>query len=296
MIRRETTMHKKAAIFSRSVLMACTAILLCACATATPFRLTGGQKDNALIEGDSGMLNTMPVPGSFAFLEKINGKDLNASQSDALIPPGKYTIGVDCQIHAGTLFLQDHQDITFSVLAGHVYKFQTNIEDRNSGCNTFPYDATGGAGPYPETVHIDPPANDNQWKGSGKAYGGHSIQDWVPNGQNQDHWTRMIEIEYWSNLVFPQSADEFFESQVIKATQTCPDLKTSITSEKKDDVIYRFDNNDCKSSDIRAQIGRFMTGKYGVYEVTYMSKLPIADTSWKDWLQSLENAHLVEQH
>ena len=298
---------------SKLLILSCLALLIAACATATPFAITGGPEQNAIIQGDSGFFEGMPTPDGYAFLEAINGKSVGGSDSSALVPPGKYTVKIDCEIHNGSVLLQGSQDITFTVEAGHTYKFDVdpshetisghsffakmfNNEGANS-CGPFAYDATDGASPYPETVHVvNPPNTGSHWKGSGKAYGGHSIQDWVPELQDEDNWNEMLEIEYWSKLMFPQTADDFFHSRIASAMKQCPGIQITVLSESDNDVSFQLENPGCALNKVHTQLSRFMTGKYGVYEVSYLSVNPVSDANKSAWLQALHNANTVIRH
>ncbi|HKT31510.1 MAG TPA: hypothetical protein VJS89_03315 [Gammaproteobacteria bacterium] len=292
--------------------LSCLALLIAACATATPFAISGGAQQNATIEGDSGFFEGMPTPGGYAFLEAINGKNISSSASSAMVPPGTYKVSVECEIHAGSQFIQGSQTITFTVEAGHIYKFAVDpAEQKVSGhsvmtkifgdevevCKPFVYDATGGAGPYPETAHVtNPPGAGSDWNGSGKAYGGHFIQDWVPKLQSEDHWNEMLEIEYWSKLMFPETADQLFHARIDSAEKQCPGIHLTVLSETSDDVYFILENSSCAASPVREQLARFMTGHYGVYEVSYLSINPITDADKTAWLQALHNANTITQH
>lgn len=287
--------------------------ILTACATATPFSISGGSQQNAIIKGDSGFFSGIPTPGSYAFLETINGKSIGGSDSSALVPPGTYAVKVDCEIHNGSIFLQGSRIITFTVEPGHTYEFAVdpshetisghsfftkmfNNEGANS-CKPFAYDATGGTGPYPETVHVvNPPNAGAQWNGSGQAYGGHSIQDWVPKLQSANHWNEMIEIEYWSRLMYPKTADALFHSRVASAVKQCPGTQLTVLTESTDQVIFEMAAPTCAANKVRTQLSRFMTGEYGIYEISYLSINPLNDADRTAWLQALQNAKTVIRH
>lgn len=291
-------------------------LLLAACATAQPFQVSGGQQGNALVEGDSGALSWLPGNHNLVSIETVNGKKVGASESQVLLPPGKYTFNLHCEIDTtmfGTQFYPGDQNLALDVEAGHIYKFiaelahhtrsgdsfstkMYNNEQFNS-CTAFAYDATGGVGPYPETVHVVNPSNaGSQWKGNGKAYGGHSIQDWVPELQDGNNWNEMLEIEYWSKLMFPQTADELFHSRIASAMKQCPGTKLTVISENDNDISFELENPGCTANKVHTQLSRFMTGQYGVYEVGYLSVNPITATDKTAWLQALNNATTVIQH
>lgn len=289
----------------------CIVFTLAACATATPFATNGGTQQNALIEGDAGVMASIPTPGSYAFLEAINGKQVNGSDSKALVPSGKYTFNVDCEFHNGSELIQGNQNITFAAEAGHIYKFSVNPSEQSvSGhsfltkifgneidtCKPFAYDATAGSGPYPETVHIVPPYEPSNWKGSGKAYGGHSVQDWILEGEDKDNWSQMVEIEYWSKLMFPESADQLLHARIATAEKQCPGTQLTVMSETNNDVYFELDDANCAASKIRAQLSRFMVSQYGVYEVSYLSTQTITDADRTAWLKTLHNANTMTRH
>lgn len=300
----------------KNALIISVTVLLVACATAQPFQVTGGQRDNALVEGDSGALSWLPGNHNLVSIEAVNGKKMGASESQVLLPPSKYTFNLHCEIDAtmfGAQFYPGDQNLTFNVEAGHVYKFIAELahqtrsgdsfstkmynDEKFNSCIAFAYDATGGAGPYPETVHVVNPSNaGSQWKGSGRAYGGHSVQDWVPELQNESNWNEMLEIEYWSKLMYPQTADELFHSRIADAKKQCPDTQLTVLSENDNDISFELEGGSCVGSPIRSQISRFMTGQYGVYEVSYLSVNHISDIEKAAWLQALHNATTVIQH
>lgn len=241
------------------------------------------------------MLGFLPVNTADAFLERINGKNIGASESKALLPPGIYTFSVDCQINAGPFMYMGSQKLTFPVAAGHIYKFSVEPGEKNGTCSTFAYDATGGIGPYPETVHFIPPYDRSDWKASGKAYAGHSIQDWFLNGEDDSHWDQMIEIEYWSRLMYPETADQRYHERVSNAEKQCPGTQLTQMSESTNDIIFELQNTRCVASKVRAQLSRFMTGKYGIYEVSYLSSNPVTQEEIAAWLKVLQNANFVLQ-
>ncbi|MGA9855663.1 MAG: hypothetical protein WBR29_10340 [Gammaproteobacteria bacterium] len=288
---------------------------LVACATAEPFQVNGGQQNNALIEGDSGAFSWLPVNHNLVFIEAVDGKKMGASESQVLLPPGEYTFSLKCDINLAMWGIQENygfQNVKFKVEAGHIYKFTAGLanntvpgdsysgkmdnSEKFNSCKSFAYDATGGVGPYPETVHVVPPDNDLKWVGSGNANGGHSIQDWLPKDQSANNWNQMIEIEYWSNLMFPGSIDQFFHLLIESAKKQCPGTQMSLISENADDVYFELENSNCASSKVRTQISRFMAGKYGVYEVSYLSSNPVTGSDKDAWLQALRNAATVTQH
>lgn len=290
------------------------ALLIAACATATPFTTQGGAQDNALVEGDSGALGWLPGNHNLVYIESINAKKLGSSDSKVLLPPGKYTFGLECEIDLvafGTQMYGGTQNLTFTVSPGHTYKFLADLakntrpgnsyftkiynDEKVNSCKSFVYDATGGAGPYPETVHVLPP-DGAQWKGDGQASGGHSIQDWVPKQQNEDHWNEMLEIEYWSKLMFPESANQLFHARIDSAEKQCPGTQLTVLSETNNEIYFELESPSCTASPLRAQLTRFMTGQYGVYEVSYLSVNPIAAADKTAWLQALHNATTVTQH
>ena len=291
-------------------------LLLVACATAQPFQLSGDQQDNALVVGDSGGLSWLPGNHNLVFIESINGKKLGASESQVLLPPDNYTFNVNCEIDMvlfGTQTYYGAQTLTFKVEAGHTYKFIADLSkntvsgnsffakifnnEKVNSCTAFAYDATGGVGPYPETVHVVNPPNDgSQWKGSGRAYGGHSVQDWIPELQDEKTWNEMLEIEYWSKLMFPQTADELFHSRIASAMKQCPGTQLTVLSESDNDISFELEGGSCVGSPVRSQISRFMTGQYGVYEVSYLSINPISDANKSAWLQALHNDNTVIRH
>lgn len=293
---------------------ACVALLVAACATATPFTTQGGLQENALVEGDSGALGWLPGNHNLVYIESINGKKVAGSDSKVLIPPGEYTFGLQCEIDIaafGTQMYPGSQNLTFKVEAGHTYKFMADLakktrpgnsyftkiynNEKVNSCSAFAYDATGGAGPYPETVHVVPTGG-MQWTVNGQASGGHYIQDWVPKLQSEDHWNEMLEIEYWSKLMFPESADRLFHKRIDSAENQCPGTHLTVLSETNDDVYFILQNPSCAASPIREQLARFMTGHYGVYEVSYLSINPITDADKTAWLQALHTANTGTQH
>lgn len=291
-------------------------VLLVACATAQPFQVTGGQPDNALVEGDSGALSWLPGNHNLVSIEAVNGKKMGASESQVLLPPGKYTFNLHCEIDAamfGAQFYPGDQNLTFNVEAGHIYKFIAELahhtrsgdsyftkmynDEKVNSCSAFAYDATGGVGPYPETVHVVYPSNTgSQWKGSGRAYAGHSIQDWVPGLQDENNWNEMLEIEYWSKLMFPQTVDELFHSRIASAMKQCPGIQLIVLSESNNDVSFELENPGCAVNKVHTQLSRFMTGQYGLYEVSYLSVNPVSDADKSAWLQSLHGANTVIRH
>ncbi|MGH8306721.1 MAG: hypothetical protein ACRER0_00455 [Gammaproteobacteria bacterium] len=296
-------------------ILSCLALLLAACATAVPFTTAGGPQSNALVEGDSGAFGWLPGNHNLVYIEAINGKKIGASESQVLIPPGEYTFHVQCQIDMvlfGTQMYMGAQDLTFKVEAGHIYKFIADLSkntkpgnsfftkmynnEKLNSCSSFVYDATGGAGPYPESVHAVPPDNSLQWTASGRGYGGHFIQDWLPKGQSESNWSQMLEIEYWSKLMFPQTADELFHSRITSATKQCPGTQLTVLSETYNEVYFELEVPSCTENPVRLQLSRFMTGQYGVYEVSYLSVKPISDTDKAAWLQALHNANTVIKH
>lgn len=286
------------------------ALLIAACATATPFTTVGGQQDNALVEGDSGFFSAVPTPGSYAFLEAINGKKIAGSASKALIPPGTYTFKVACQIDFGPLVLGGG-DVTFAAKVGRVYKFAadpTTQEVTGHGfltkifgsqvntCKPFAYDATDGKGPYPESVHLVPAYAPSNWVGHGKAYAGHSIADWLPKGQSESDWTQMVEIEYWSSVMFPETVDQLFQARIDSADKQCPGIQLTVLSKTYEDIYFELEDASCTGNPVRFQLSRFMTGQYGVYEVSYLSTGTITDSEKAAWLQALHNTTTVIQH
>ena len=291
------------------------ALLIAACATATPFTTQGGAQDNALVEGDSGALGWLPGNHNLVSIEAVNGKKIGSSESQVLLPAGKYTFNLHCEIDTtmfGAEFYPGDQNLTFNVDAGHVYKFIAELahntrsgdsfstkmynNEKFNSCTAFAYDATGGAGPYPETVHVVNPLNaGTQWKGSGRAYGGHSIQDWIPELQDEKNWNEMLEIEYWSKIMFPESADQLFHTRIDSAEKQCPGTQLTVLSETNNEIYIDLESPSCSASPVRAQLTRFMTGQYGVYEVSYLSVNPISAADRTAWLQALHNATTVIQ-
>lgn len=299
----------------KNVLIIGVPLLLVACATAQPFQVSGGQQVNALVEGDSGALGWLPGNHNLVSIEAVNGKKIGASEVQVLLPPGKYTFNLHCEIDAtmfGNQFYPGDQDLTFNVEAGHIYKFIAELahhtrsgnsyftkmynNEKVNSCAAFAYDATGSAGPYPETVHVvNPPNAGSQWKASGQAYGGHSIQDWVPELQSEKYWSEMIEIEYWSKLMYPQTADELFHSRVASAMKQCPGTQMKVLSESTNQIVFELKASTCAANKVRVQLSRFMTGEYGVYEISYLSINPLNDADRTAWLQALQNAKTVIQ-
>ncbi len=296
-------------------MIAATILVLAACATAQPFQVSGGPQNNALVEGDSGAMSWLPGGHNLVFIESINGKKIGASESQVLLPPGKYTFGLQCEIDFivfGTQTFMGNQNLAFNVEAGHTYKFMAELakqtvqgnsifaktynDEKANSCIAFVYDATGSKGPYPETVHVVPPHDPSGWKGSGKAYAGHSIQDWLLNGEDENHWNQMIEIEFWSNLMYPESADQLYHARIADAEKQCPGTQSTRISESTNDFIFELQNSGCAASAARFQLSRFMTGKYGVYEVSYLSSNPVTEGEIAAWLKVLQNANIVLQH
>lgn len=289
-------MHKVDVIGLRLSLSFALILALAACATATPLPVTGGQQDNALVKGTAAlsfMANT-----SAADIEAVDGIALKSSESSALVPPGHHSFSVQCTTPAlfGAMNF-GKATLAFDAEAGHIYQFDSDGPQGDSkDCAPYVYDATGGRGAYSESVNLPLSKEDaaNWHRVQGGARGGHTVVDSVPRDQSGKDWQQMVEIESWTKLMFPGTADSFFQQQVANARKTCPDVRVSVSSENANDVIYGFDiPASCAGTDVRSQLGRFQTGQLGIYHATLISRVPLSDADKAKWMKLLETSTVI---
>jgi hypothetical protein len=276
------------------------AILLGACATATPFKVSGGQQNNALIKGTAALSFLLPQKNT-ADIEAVNGKAIGASEASVILPPGSYTFTVHCQASGffGSTYF-GKRDLTFAVEAAHEYQFESDPPLGDSKeCDPYVYDSTGARSAYSETIDIPLSVSEkNQWHSlSAGAHAGHTVVDLIPKGQSGNNWQQMIEIESWTKLMFPGTAHDFFQQQAANARKNCPNTRVNVLSESATDVTYEFETgSDCTGTDVRSQFGRFLTGKYGTYHAVFISRIQIPDTDKTKWLAALHSTSIVEKN
>jgi hypothetical protein len=274
-------------------------LTLAACATATPFQVSGGEKDNAVVSGTSG-LSFLKPNGDTASIQSVNGKPLGASESSVMLPPGHYTFSVRCFLGGNLLRAASfgNQDISIDVEAGHQYQFDVDPPDGDSKeCASYVYDSTDGRQAYSETAHIPLDKGEaGKWKSAdGGAHAGHTVADVIPKGQNEKNWQQMFEIESWTKLMFPGTADAFFQQQVANAKKICADTAVNVILETPDDISYEFEiGAGCSGTQIRSQFGRFLTGKLGIYHAVFISHISVPEADKTKWLKSLHDTTVID--
>ena len=85
----------------------------------------------ARIKGDAKL---GPLGNAVTQLEQVDGQSLGATESQALVTPGKHTIAVRCSIPARGALSQDNY--TFNAEAGHTYRLELKVLPHPPGCAT----------------------------------------------------------------------------------------------------------------------------------------------------------------
>ncbi len=293
--------------------------LLSACATATPFPITGGPQDNAVVHGTP----AIDMLGDSAFIEAVDDQPLKASENSVILPPGSHSFSVRCNasvpVSPGSTEFDTYpgkQDITFTVEAGHQYQLMSDPPQDGVGhCIPYMYDSTGGRGRYSETATVVLDGKSFDGSSPHQLYGddpqGHSrdivliegsfleaylVSSIVANkpGHFDDDWQQLAEFNSWTKIMFSQSADDQFKLRVTQLGEDCPDVKVTIVSESTDDVTYEFEG-DGKCADVNghSQMGRYLTGPFAVDQVELISYDPLQDADKTKWAQALHDAKVV---
>lgn len=254
----------------------------------------GAQPDTALIRGSS-PLSFLAPKGNSASIQAVNGTAVSASQAAVRLPPGHYTFSVSCMAQ-GLLGANywGKQNITFDAEAGHVYQLDADGPESGSDqCAPFVYDATGGRDAYDETAHIHMDGGDaKNWHSlDAGAHAGHTIADVVPRGQSSKDWQQMIEIESWLKPMYAGTADSFFQQQKTNALNSCPGTQVTVVTPTPDDVTYELQAP--AGCAVRSQVGRFLTGKYGIYHAVYISRAPLDDAATSQWLKTMQTTTVI---
>lgn len=276
----------------RLVLLGLGTSVLAGCTTANSYG--GAQADNALIRGSSALSFLAPA-GNSASIQAVNGTPLKASESAVRLPPGHYTFSVSCMASGllGATYT-GRQDIAFDAEAGRVYQFDADPpESGSSECAPYVYDATGGRDAYDETADIHLAGDDakNWHSSSAGAHAGHTLSDVVPRGQSHDHWQQMIEIESWIKPMYAGTADSFFQKQKANALNNCPGTQVTVVTSTPDDVAYELQAP--ANCAVRSQVGRFLTGKFGIYHTVFISRTPLDDVSMSQWLKTMQATTII---
>lgn len=283
-------------------------LILTACATATPYPVTGGPQANALVKGDSVM--DALIPGmTVVAIESVDGKDIKGTQSSLLLPPGHYTLTVHCVTpgtNAGDDPISIYRDLVFSVVAGHEYTVDGDSVDSGPEgveveptahiavfdsieCVPYVYDSTGGRDPYSESVTFAPPGDWSRVDDDAQA--GYAYTEKVPKGQDSKDWRIMLKTESFTRPMYSGSAEDLYQDHVTDRKSKCPNLQVTVRSEKTDDVTYEFDYpSDCRATETHAEYGRFLTGTYGVYRAAVLSRDPVQAADAAAWLAALQSA------
>jgi len=276
----------------RLALLGLGTLALAGCTTENSYG--GAQPDNALIRGSS-PLSFLAPKGNSASLQAVNGTEVKASQSAIRLPAGHYSFTVSCMASGllGATYT-GRKDLAFDVEAGHVYQLDADGPEGDSDqCAPFVYDATAGREAYDETadVHMDADAGKN-WHSSGAhAHAGHAIADAVPRSESRDHWQQMIEIETWLKPMYAGTADSFFQQQKTNALASCPGTQVTVVSSTPDDVTYELQAP--AGCAVRSQVGRFLTGKFGIYQAVYISRAPLDDAATSQWLKTIQATTII---
>lgn len=276
----------------RLALLGLGSLALAGCTTENSYG--GAQPDSALIRGTSPLSFLAPTANS-ASIEAVNGTEVKASETAVRLPPGHYSFSVSCQAHGfmGATF-PGRKDLAFDVEAGHVYQLDADAPEAGmSECAPYVYDATGGRNAYDETadIHMDADAGKNWHSVNAGAHAGHAITDAVPRGETRDHWQQMIEIETWLKPMYAGTADSFFQQQKTNALASCPGTQVTVVASTPDDVTYELQAP--AGCAVRSQVGRFLTGKYGIYQAVYISRAPLDDAATSQWLKTLQAVTII---
>lgn len=274
-------------------LLVCGVLALTGCATANPFPVTGGEQENAVIDAHAG-LSFLVNNGNSVYVRSVNGVKVGENFSSVMLPPEKYTLDVVCE--SASMGLYGEAKLTIAALAGHHYELDFDSGPGGKQCQPYVYDSTGGHGPYSETAHLplskEETAKWDRLRSSPRA--GHAVVDWIPRSQSDDDWLQMIEVESWTTLMFPGTADAFFQQQVANARKTCADTQVTVNSESADEVTYEFEvPASCSGTQVRSQFGRFLTGTFGIYHAVLISRTPVQDPDRTKWINTLQAVTIV---
>lgn len=275
----------------RLMLLGLGMLALAGCMTENAFG--GAQPDTALIRGSS-PLSFLGPEGNSADIDAVNGTAA-PSRAAVRLPPGHYTFSVSCMAKGvlGATY-PGRQDISFDVEAGHVYQLDADGPASGSDqCAPFVYDATGERGAYDETadIHMDGGDAKNWHSADAGAHAGHTIADVVPRGQSGKDWQQMIEIESWLKPMYAGTADSFFQQQKTNALNSCPGTQVTVVTSTPDDVAYELQAP--AGCAVRSQVGRFLTGKYGIYHAVFISRSVLDDAASSQWLKTMQATSVI---
>lgn len=274
-------------------LMVCGVLALTGCATANPFPVTGGEQENAVVDAHAG-LSFLVNNGNSVYIRSVNGVAVGENFSSVMLPPEKYTLDVVCE--SPSVGQYGEGKLTISVQAGRHYELDFDSAPDGKHCQPFVYDSTGGRGAYSETAHVplskEETANWDRLRSNPHA--GHAVVDWIPRSQSDDDWLQMLEVESWTKLMFPGTADAFFQQQAANARKACADIQVTVNSESADDVTYEFETPaSCSGTQVRSQFGRFLTGQFGIYHAAFISRTPVQDPDRAKWINTLHAVTII---
>lgn len=152
-----------------------------------------------------------------------------------------------------------------------------------------------------EGIELPIPAQelDTKWK---YAYGalnpdGPSIFEWIPAGEDIDHWTQLIQIQF---IPLPNShltSQEFADLFIAQLKKELPEVEAQILQKLPDGVVLEWKlAKEANGQVPQDEIAKIMISPSGIHRIAFTIKVPSMDESLrKTWIERISKAKLASQ-
>ena len=129
---------------------------------------------------------------------------------------------------------------------------------------------------------------------------GDSVFEWIPVDDTIDNWSELIQIQFFASP-FPGNiaplAPEFVSRFVGFLKKQFPSVKTSIISQKDDDVLFEWILPQKEGNEpAQAEIVRVITTQKGIHRIAFTQKTSALDPAVRErWIKRLSDAKLINE-
>lgn len=122
------------------------------------------------------------------------------------------------------------------------------------------------------------------------------ILEFVPKGDNVEHWKELITFEFYPGLQKKINCEEFALGFVKQFRQNEPNLKVMYYLNKPNDVIFEWVLNDSAKNPDQDEMDRIILGEEGIHMIHYVKKTKsLSEAERTKWLNFLKSATLIKE-
>ena len=123
--------------------------------------------------------------------------------------------------------------------------------------------------------------------------GNGTIREFVPTGEDIDHWTKLLSIEFYEGNRTPVALYAKYFGKTRE--EQCPGTKFEILKEERYSVSYYFEFPDCMGQDAQAEVTRLIQGNDGLHRISYAEKgTGLSSATREKWLAKFQSAYVAK--